>query len=196
MQGRIIFLLEEPSMKALLDDLLPRLFPGWMEGQNFQCVPHEGKSDLDRSIPRKLSAWRLPRDRFVVVRDNDSANCIDVKARLKTLCAKGGRPATLVRLVCQELESWYIGDLQALGAAFDEPKINTPAQRKRFAHPDKWQKPSIEVKRLVPAFQKISGARVMAQHLNPAGNLSHSFQVFVEGVRCTAAAMGYEELSN
>ncbi len=196
MQGRIIFLLEEPSMKALLDGLLPRLFPGWTDGQHFQCVPHEGKSDLDRSIPRKLSAWRLPGDRFVVVRDNDSANCIDVKASLKALCAKGGRPETLVRLVCQELESWYIGDLQALSAAFDAPKVNTPAQRKRFLHPDQWQKPSIEVKRLIPAFQKISGARVMAQHLSPPANLSHSFQVFVEGLRRIAAEMGYEELPN
>ena len=42
MQGRVIFLLEEPSMRALLDCWLPRLFPGWVDGQHFQCVPHEG----------------------------------------------------------------------------------------------------------------------------------------------------------
>ena len=78
MQGRVIFLLEEPSMRALLDGWLPRLFPGWVDGQHFQCVPHEGKSDLDRSISRKLAAWRIPGDRFVIVRDNDSANCIDL----------------------------------------------------------------------------------------------------------------------
>ena len=52
MQGRIIFLLEEPSMKVLLDNWLPRLFPGWVERQHFLCIQHEGKSDLDRSIPR------------------------------------------------------------------------------------------------------------------------------------------------
>jgi len=192
MQGRIIFLLEEPSMRVLLDDWLPRLFPGWVAGQHFQCVPHEGKSDLDRSIPRKLAAWRIPGDRFVIVRDNDGANCIDLKARLLGLCRQGGRPETMVRLVCQELESWYLGDLAALAAAFDAQKVNTPAHRKRFAFPDEWLKPSVEVKRLVPAFQKISGARAMGCHLNPDSNVSHSLQIFVKGVRRVASDMGYQ----
>ena len=193
MQGRIVFLLEEPSMRVLLDDWLPRLFPGWIDGQHFLCIPHEGKSDLDRSIPRKLSAWRIPGDRFVIVRDNDNANCVQLKARLRALCTHGGRPETLVRLVCQELESWYLGDPAALAAAFSHPKADTPAQRKRFITPDSWQKPSIEVKRLVPVFQKISGARFMARHLNAFSNSSHSLQVFVAGVRRLASEMGYQE---
>jgi hypothetical protein len=189
MMGRIIFLLEEPSMKALLADWLPRLFPGWVDGQHFQCVPHEGKSDLDRSISRKLKAWNIPGDRFVIVRDNDNADCKAVKARLQTLCAQAGRPQTLIRLVCQELESWYLGDLAALAAAFRQPGTNTPAYRKRFANPDGWQKPSVQIKRLVPTFQKISAARSMAQHLDPEHNSSHSLQVFVAGVRRIAAEM-------
>ena len=191
MQGRIIFLLEEPSMKALLDILLPRIVPGWIEGQHFQCIPHEGKSDLDRSIKRKLKAWRIPEDRFVVVRDNDNADCRDLKTRLLQLCRQAGRPQTLVRLVCQELESWYLGDLQALATAFDLPRIDTPAMRKRFAQPDDWQKPSAEVKRLAPTFQKISGARTIAPCLNTVGNLSHSFRIFADGVRGLAENMGY-----
>lgn len=193
MQGRIIFLLEEPSMRVLLDGWLPRLFPGWVDGQHFQCVPHEGKSDLDRSIQRKLAAWRIPGDCFVIVRDNDNANCIDLKARLRALCTQGGRPETLIRLVCQELESWYLGDLAALAAAFDTPKADTSAQRKRFVDPDTWQKPSVEVKRLVPAFQKISGARAMAAQLCPEQNCSRSLQTFVSGVRRIATDMGYQE---
>lgn len=192
MQGRIIFLLEEPSMRVLLDDWLPRLFSGWVDGQHFQCVPHEGKSDLDRSIPRKLAAWRIPGDRFVIVRDNDNADCIDLKARLRALCVEAGRPETLIRLVCQELESWYLGDLAALAAAFDQPRVDTPAHRKRFADPDGWQKPSAEVKRLAPIFQKSSGARAMAQHLTLDHNRSRSLQVFVAGVRQLAADMGYQ----
>ena len=51
---RIIFLLEEYSMKVLLDGLLPRLVPGLQ----FLCVPHEGKQDLEKSVPRKLRASR------------------------------------------------------------------------------------------------------------------------------------------
>lgn len=193
MLGRIIFLLEEPSMRVLLDELLPRLFPGWVDGQHFQCIPHEGKSDLDRSIPRKLASWRIPGDRFVIVRDNDNADCIHLKARLRSLCERSGRSETLIRLVCQELESWYLGDLAVLAAAFHLPKLDTPANRKRFAHPDDWQKPSLEVKRLAPTFHKISGARAAARYLRPENNRSKSLQVFVAGVRRLATEMGYQE---
>ncbi len=66
--NRVVFLLEEYSMKALLDGLLPRLFPDLL----FQCVPHDGKGDLERSIPRKLRAWREPGVRFVIVRDGSA----------------------------------------------------------------------------------------------------------------------------
>jgi len=191
MQGRIIFLLEEPSMKSLLDGLLPHLFPGWQPGEHFLCVPHQGKSDLDRSVPIKLRAWQHPDDRFVIVRDNDNADCTDLKARFRALCRANRRPDTLVRLVCQELESWYLGDLQALAAAFGNPKLDSPANRKRFAAPDTWQKPSVEVQRMVPTFQKIGGARAMAGHLGNPTNRSPSFRVFVTGVAGIAMAMGY-----
>lgn len=184
--GRVIFLLEEPSMKALLDMWLPRLMPGWIEGEHFQCVPHEGKTDLDRSIPRKLSAWREPGVRFVIVRDNDGADCIAIKARLQQMCQQAGRPDTVVRLICQELESWYLGDLAALGAAMPAGNIDTPAHRKRYANPDDWRKPSVEVKKLAPSFQKGSGARAMAVHLSDSENRSRSFHVFVRAVRALA----------
>lgn len=153
MHGRIIFLLEEPSMKVLLDGLLPRLFPGWQESRDFQCIAHDGKSDLERSVRIKLNAWRVPGDRFVVVRDNDSADCLSLKARLVQLCSQHGRPDALVRLVCQELESWYIADLNALALAFPECKIDTPALRKRFAQPDSWKKPSQSSSGSSPSFR-------------------------------------------
>lgn len=193
MRGRLVFLLEEPSMKGLLEVLLPRVFPGWIVGQHFLCVPHEGKSDLDRSIPRKLSAWNIPDDRFVIVRDNDNVDCLTLKARLTTACHLYGRPDTLVRLVCQELEAWYLGDLPALAEAFSSPKVQAPAVRKRFVDPDAWQKPSVEVKRLVPDFQKVSGARAMGQVLRPEGNSSKSFGVFLSGIRKVSEEMGWAQ---
>ena len=192
MQGRLVFLLEEPSMNHLLAGLLPRLMPGWVDGEHFLCVPHEGKSDLDRSIPRKLAAWRVPGDRFVVLRDNDAEVCKEVKTRLVKLCVESGRPDTLVRLVCQELEAWYLGDLLALAVAYEEPKLQTASMRKRFANPDAWEKPSAEVQRVLPAFQKGQGARRMGMTLRgPDDSRSRSFKVFVAGVRRLALEMGW-----
>jgi len=191
MQGRIVFLLEEPSMETLLEGLLPRLFPGMEAGSHFLCIKHEGKSDLDRSIPRKLKAWHYPNDRFVILRDNDSAICTDIKARITKICMEAGRPDTLIRLVCQELESWYIGDLQALAVAFCDERLASPATRKRFSTPDAWQKPSVELARMIPTFQKGSAARVMAESLTIDGNISPSFHAFVTGIRRVASELGY-----
>lgn len=40
--GRVIFLLEESSMKAFLLEFLPRLIPGWVHEQHFLRVTHDG----------------------------------------------------------------------------------------------------------------------------------------------------------
>ncbi len=193
MAGRLVFLLEEPSMRHLLEGLIPRLFPSWQLGQHFLCVPHEGKSDLDRSIKTKLSAWQIPGDRFVIVRDNDAADCVAVLEKIKALCEAAKRPDTLIRLACQELEAWYLGDLEAVAAAFDYAKANSPALRKKFLDPDGWQKPSVELQRLVPNFQKGTGARAMGRHLRePEHNRSKSYGKFVVGVRRVAEEMGFE----
>jgi hypothetical protein len=184
MAGKIIFLLEEPSMKVLLDNLLPRLFPGWRAGEHFLCVKHDGKKDLDRSIPIKLKAWREPGVRFVILRDNDNADCMDIKAKLHQMCVAAGRPETLIRMVCQELESWYLGDLQALEKAFG-CTVNTPKNQKRFAVPDKRHKPSEDIRQIIPHFQNTSGARAVAEHLGLQlqANRSHSFRVFLAGIQ-------------
>ena len=182
MRGKVIFLCEEPSMKIFLDGLLPRIFPNWQAGQHFLCLKHEGKSDLDKSIARKLLAWREPDVHFVIIRDNDNAACLVLKTRLRHMCAAAGRPETLIRLVCQELESWYLGDLPALSAAFGLD-VNTPKNQRLFAQPDARSKPSQDMKRLIPEFQKISGARLLASCLEPSNNASHSFRVCLAGLR-------------
>lgn len=193
MNGRLFFLVEEPSMKILLEGLLPRWFPGWVPNEHFKCIPHQGKSDLDTSVPRKLRAWQIPGDRFVVVRDNDNTDCKALKKRLAMLCAANGRSDTLVRLVCQELEAWYLGDLEMAALAFEEPRLNSPGHRKRFADPDAWQKPSAELARLAPSFQKGSGARRMAALLREAEhNRSTSFRHLESGVRRLAREMGWQ----
>ena len=176
---KLVFLVEEPSMADLLDGLLPRLFPAL----RFQCIPHEGKQDLERSIPRKLRAWREPGARFIVARDQDSGDCRQVKARLIDLCRKGGRADTLVRVVCREIEAWYIGDPEALARAFPEARRRTLRElsRARYRNPDTVVRPSEVIARRIPEFQKRLGARRMANHLSRE-NCSRSFQVFLEGV--------------
>ena len=170
-------------MQVLLEGVLPRLFPGL----NFQCLPHNGKSDLDRNITKLLRTWREPDARFVIVRDNDNGDCYALKERLRQLCQQGGRDDTLIRIVCQELEAWYLGNLCAMADAFGDESLRRIGNRAKYRKPDALQKPSDDVKRLVRGFQKTDAARRMAEHLTREGNRSHSFAVFLDGVANLAA---------
>ena len=161
------------------------------------------RADVKRALEaaqKAMSSWmkltaydraKVLKKTVAVVRDNDGGDCLALKARLTQLCAELGRPETLVRLVCQELESWYIADLGALASAFPGCKLDTPGLRKRFAQPDTWNKPSAELERLIPEFQKRSGARLMAESLREDGNRSPSFHAFINGVRQAALDLGY-----
>ena len=107
----VVFFLEEPSAQEMLQGFLPWLLPAAV---SVRYIPFDGKSDLERQLVRKLRGWRMPETRFVVLRDKDSADCIDTKARLVALCQQAGKPETLVRIACHEIESWYLGDLAAV----------------------------------------------------------------------------------
>jgi len=184
--NRIVFLLEEPSLKEFLDSYLPRLLPDL----DFLCVKHEGKQDLEKSIPRKLRGW--PGVQFVVVRDNDGADCRNLRARLLELCAQGNRPDTLVRIACQELESWYLGAPEALAQAYAKPAIADIGHKAKFRDPDAIGNPSRELSLLIPEYRKIDGARRIGKVMptSATANRSRSFQVFIEGVCRIARANG------
>jgi hypothetical protein len=176
--SRLVFLLEEYSMKVLLDGLLPRLFPDL----RFLCVPHEGKQDIEKSIPRKLRAWREPGVRFVILRDNDGGDCRLLKESLAALCREGGRSDSLVRIACQELEAWYLGEPDALAEAFSDDRLRRVGGRARYRDSDAIEKPCRDIERLIPAFQKVSGARLLAQRLTRERNRSMSFHALADGL--------------
>jgi len=188
--ARLVFLVEEESMADLLDGLLPRLYPGL----SFLCVPHQGKQDLERSLSRKLRAWREPGVRFVVMRDQNTANCREVKASLVQLCDAAGRTDSLVRVICRELEAWYIGAPGALEDAFPERRgqLSRALRRRRYRNPDSVVRPGDALGELIPGFRKRLGARRMAIRLD-RDNTSRSYQVFLAGVERIWATMQAEE---
>jgi len=111
----LVFFLEGPSEKVLLQGLLPRFLP--MDRVTPRFVVFEGKQDLEKQLVRRMRLWRTPNTHFVVLRDQDSADCMDVKSRLTELCHEANHPEALVRIACHEIESWYLGDLAAVELA-------------------------------------------------------------------------------
>lgn len=166
-------------MADLLNVLLHRLFPGLA----FRCIEHEGKQDLEKNVPKKLRAWREPGVRFVVMRDQDSADCHMVKARLKSRCDEGGRADALIRVVCHELEAWYLGDVESLASAYPASagRLRRELGKRRYRDPDAVVAPSKVLEALIPEFSKRSAARAMGGRLTRS-NRSRSYGVFLEGV--------------
>lgn len=65
---------------------------------------------MAKQLGRKLRSWQNSNARFVVLHDKDSANCAELKQKLREMCKQAGRPDALVRIVCHE--RWYLGDLK------------------------------------------------------------------------------------
>lgn len=183
--SRLVLLLEERSLKELFDRFLPIAFPNLP----FLCVAHEGKQDLEKSVPRKLRRWNEPGARFLVVRDQDSGDCHAARERLQRLCQEGGRPETIVRIACRELEAWYFGDPRALAAAFENESLIKLERRARYRDPDAIVRPAYELTKVVPEFQKVSGARRLAEHLDRDRNRSRSFQVTMAAIEHLSAEL-------
>lgn len=178
----LVFFLEELSAKALLEILLPRFIPANRFLLHF--VPFEGKQDLEKQLVRRIRGWRTPDTHFIVLRDQDSAECRDVKQRVLELCAEAGRPDTLVRVACRELESWYLGDLKAVAKAFRINNLASKQEQRKYRNPDALGNPVQELERITnKKYQKISGSRAIGPLLDLHNNRSPSFQVFVSSVQ-------------
>ncbi|MBF0161828.1 MAG: DUF4276 family protein [Magnetococcales bacterium] len=177
---QLVLFLEEESAKALLQALLPRLFPG----QEFRYVVFEGKQDLEKQLSKRLRGWQAPEAcRFVVLRDKDASDCHLTKERLQALCRAGGKEGVLVRIACRELESWYLGDLKAVEGALGSDSVAARQSGRKYRDPDRLENPLQELVRLVPTYQKIAGSRAMGQCMELQNNTSRSFNVFMEGIR-------------
>jgi uncharacterized protein YktA (UPF0223 family) len=181
---KIVFLLEEPSAKEALSVLLPQIIPG--EKIIFQCLPHEGKSDLQKSIPIKIRAWNDPDVHFVVLHDRDSADCVTLRKELCKLVKNDNHPDTLVRIACSELESWFLGDLNAVEKAF-AADLSKKKNKTIYQNPDAISNAKEELKKLIPVYQQISGSQSISKHMIISENKSKSFQVFISGVKTLCA---------
>ena len=176
----LVCLLEERSAKELLQIVLKEILPPDMPKPFF--FSFEGKQDLERNIVRKISKWHIPDSVFLVMRDKDAADCIEIKTHLVALCNQTNKPC-LVRIACHELESFYLGDLQAVRQAFH---CAVPSQRSRkYRDPDHLSRPSGELEKITKgAYQKISGSQGIAPFLRLDGsNRSRSFNVLIEGIK-------------
>jgi hypothetical protein len=180
MNKHLVFLLEEPSAKEMLDGLLPRLVPE----VSYRCIVFEGKQDLEKNLVKKMRGYRVPNTQFIVLRDQDAGDCYTIKQKLTELCQTANQPNTLVRIACRELESWYLADLKAVERGLKISGLAKFQHNKKYRSPDYLQSPSKELKTLTRAkYQKILGSRSIGFNLELHNKRSNSFRVFIESIQ-------------
>ncbi|MDR3229724.1 MAG: DUF4276 family protein [Puniceicoccales bacterium] len=184
MTKTLVILLEERSAQAMLEGLLPRILPKDVE---LKCIPFEGKGDLEKQLYRKLRYWTSPHTAFMVLRDQDAGDCREIKANLVEKCRSAGKPETVVRIACHELESWYFGDLNAVesGLNIEKGSLLQYKGKEKYRVPDNINSPSTELKKITKdRYTKVSGSREIGKFLNAErqNNTSTSFGHFLSGI--------------
>ena len=182
----LVFFLEEESAKALLVTLCPRLIPADNPIET-RFIVFEGKQDLDRQLEPKLRGYLNRQASFIVLRDQDRADCRTVKRALVARCDRAGRPDTVVRIACRELETFYLGDLRAVELGLRIRGLLAKQNKAKFRDPDRLQSPSLELERLSGRqYQKVAGSRAIAPHLNLEMPGSRSFRHLIQAIRDAA----------
>jgi hypothetical protein len=193
---------EEPSAEAALESLLPCILPGW----SHRIHPYQGKASLLKRLPNRLkglSKWLPDELRVLVLVDRDDDDCCELKQRLEKWAEEAGLATksspqgdkfqVLNRIAVEELEAWFLGDTEALLAAYPKVPATFP-QRRGLRKPDAvgggtWE----ALEKLLKAagyyptgMPKTEVARAISKHMQLGSNRSHSFQVFVSGLRAFA----------
>lgn len=197
---------EEDSMESALQALIPRL----LNTHDHKIINHGSKDKLLKTLPARLkgyAAWNAPDLRILILVDRDNDDCRVLKKQLedmagavglptKTFPAQDGTFKVVNRIVVEELEAWFFGDVPALAKVY--PGIPLSLEKKAgYRDPDAikggtWEKllkVLQEAGHYAPAERLPKGevARKMAPHLDLAANRSASFQHFHSGLLALVA---------
>lgn len=195
----IEFLVEELSTQEVFQNFLPKIIGDEI---TFDIHSFKGKTDLLSKLPKRLKGYKawIPEDyRIVVLVDRDKDDCKILKSKLEIIALDAGfitkSSATdsqfqvLNRIVIEELEAWFFGDIEALTTAYPKISVSIGTQA-RYRDPDAITGGTWEALEQVmqkagyyqAGLEKLKVARDISQLMTPSNNRSKSFQVFYNGL--------------
>jgi len=205
-------LVEDSSGARLVDIILPALIGAAGAPHTWRIHQYKGIGRLPRGMtaagdPAKRALLnQLPRllagygrtvgvDAVVVLLDSDGRDCTTFLSELKSIL-KGCRPApnAMFRLAIEEMEAWFLGDRQALLAAYPRAKKEVLARYKQDSICNTWELladavypgGSLAIKKAgwpLPGTIKHEWVEQIAPHMDLSANTSPSFCKFRDGVR-------------
>ncbi len=197
----IEFLIEETSAEIVLTEIVPKIL-----GNDVTLKFHDfrGKSNLLKKLPNRMKGYgniiKYQTDlRIVVLLDKDNQDCQELKNQLEDIAAQAGLDThsktnefqVLNRIIVEELEAWFFGDLEAMKEAY--PKVpQSLTNRRSYRSPDEIKGGTWEaLERILSSagyyekgfMPKTEVARNIAPYMDPEKNVSKSFQVFRDGIK-------------
>lgn len=184
-EKHVEILVEESSMENFLRVLLPNILPaGYQLDVNCFIRAHEGKWHLQKEIPKKVKAYRhIKRPcKVIVIQDQNSSDCKKLKSLLIKLITENADIPFLVRIVCRELEAFYLGDMRAVDKVYPKFKTDKFSRKAKFRNPDNCFAFN-EIKKLIPGFQKVYASKEISKYISIEHNKSRSFKHLVTGIQ-------------
>ncbi len=192
------FFVEEQSMEIALSHLVPSILGAkdvlLNKDYGMEVFNLNGKMALLKNLPNRLRAYHrfMQHDQYLfILIDRDDDNCKELKQQLEIIAKEALLPTRTVspnsfqvvnRIVIEELEAWYFGDVNAIKKAY--PRYN-PKNPAKYRNPDEisggtWEALGRELAyyHRGEILEKTRAAREIAPHMNPTINQSRSFQVF------------------
>lgn len=170
-------------------------------GYNGEENNFRGKSDLLCQLPSRLKGYKqwIPNDyKIIVLVDRDSEDCLTLKQKLENVALTTGfitkssasvnqNFQVINRIVIEEIESWFFGDINAIYCAYPRVSKNISNQSS-YRNPDKIKGGTWEaLERILKkagyyqgGLQKLKAAREISAYMNPQENRSKSFQIFYQ----------------
>ena len=194
------FLVEDLSTKQALSYILPKILE---EQVSFNIHPFRGKPDLLLKLPNRLQGYKKWIDhnyKIIILIDKDREDCKKLKQKLENIAIQAGLVTkssqgnkksfqVLNRIVIEELEAWFFGDINAICQAY--PKVSPDlGKQAKYRDPDAINGGTWEALEKVlqskgyhkGGLEKSHAAKEISQYMNPQQNSSRSFQVFYQGL--------------
>ncbi len=208
----IEILVEDASGEKLLEALLPKLLGDQGSPHTWRVHSYKGIGRIPKNLKpgtdanKRILLDRLPSalrgygktpgiDAVVVVLDSDRRNCAEFLAELQALVAAcNPAPNTMFRLAIEEVEAWYLGDQQALRAAYPRAKVDVLDRYVQDSVCDTWELladaiypgGSAAIKKAgwpLPGQIKCEWAEKIGPLLEPDSNVSPSLGKLRDGLR-------------
>ncbi|MDA3168938.1 DUF4276 family protein [Pseudomonas aeruginosa] len=212
MSMHIEILVEDASGEKLLEAVLPKLLGEQGNPHTWRVHSYKGIGRIPKNLKpgtdanKRILLDRLPSalrgygktpgiDAVVVVVDSDQRNCAEFLAELKVLVAAcNPAPNTMFRLAIEEVEAWYLGDQQALQAAYPRVRVDVLGRYVQDSVCDTWELladaihpgGSAAIKKAgwpLPGQIKCEWAEKIGPLLEPNRNVSPSFGKLRDGLR-------------